>query len=284
MTVIFTYPARPDYGGQVPGGVVRLSSASGRHDRARRSCYSRYCWQFPQTFHKPPLILDLGFATPETGVKRPRSRIMGVYMGYTRQIAADSHDARPIPASEPAPTIWKPPRSHRWPRRDRFGNSTTAGRAGKRRGGWRGTLAVDQSARKVVTVPLEVPQSHVDLLHRPTFAHLATVRPDGAPQTQVMWFVRDGERIRMTHTKTRQKFRNFQREPRVAMSIAEPDNPYRFLEIRGSVESIVDDDAEASFYQSLQKRYARSYPIVDAAERVLVTIRPEKFIAHGEHR
>jgi PPOX class probable F420-dependent enzyme len=133
----------------------------------------------------------------------------------------------------------------------------------------------------VITVPVELPESHVDLLDRPMFAHLATVRPDGAPQTQVMWFVWDGERIRMTHTKTRQKYRNFQREPRVALSIAEPDNPYRFLEIRGSVEKIEDDDAEASFYQSLQRRYGQSYPIPDAAVRVIVTIRPEKFIAHG---
>ena len=126
-----------------------------------------------------------------------------------------------------------------------------------------------------------VPESHVDLLDRPTFAHLATVRPDGAPQTQVMWFAWDGERLRMTHTKTRQKYRNLQREPRVALSIAEPENPYRFLEIRGSVEKIEDDDAEASFYRSLQQRYGQSYPIPDAAVRVIVTIRPEKFIPHG---
>ena len=65
----------------------------------------------------------------------------------------------------------------------------------------------------------------------------------------------------MTHTKTRQKYRNFQREPRVALSIADPANPYRFLEVRGTVEKIDDDDAEASFYQSLQRRYGRSYPI-----------------------
>lgn len=130
-------------------------------------------------------------------------------------------------------------------------------------------------------MPAEVPESHVDLLNRPVFAHLATVRPDGSPQTQVMWFVWDGERIRMTHTKTRQKYRNFQRQPRLALSIADPDNPYRFLEIRGSVERIEDDDAEASFYRSLQERYGRLYPISDAAVRVVVTIRPERFIAHG---
>jgi PPOX class probable F420-dependent enzyme len=122
------------------------------------------------------------------------------------------------------------------------------------------------------------PESHADLLDKPTFAHLATVRPDGSPQTNVMWFAWDGERIRMTHTKTRQKFRNLADEPRVALSIADPDNPYRFLEVRGVVEGIEDDDDQASFYQSLQKRYGQSYPIADAAVRVILTIRPEKFI------
>jgi PPOX class probable F420-dependent enzyme len=124
-----------------------------------------------------------------------------------------------------------------------------------------------------------VPESHLDLLERPLFAHLATVRPDGAPQSSVMWFVWDGARIRMTHTKTRQKFRNFAAEPRVALSIADPDDQYRFLEVRGVVEKIEDDDAEASFYKSLQHRYGMSYPIPDAPERVVVTIRPESFVA-----
>jgi PPOX class probable F420-dependent enzyme len=123
------------------------------------------------------------------------------------------------------------------------------------------------------------PQSHADLRERPTFAHLATIRPDGSPQSSVMWFVWDGDRIRMTHTKSRQKFRNLADEPRVALSITDPDDQYRFLEIRGTVENIEDDTPEAAFYQSLQRRYGQSYPIKDAAERVVLTIRPEKFVA-----
>lgn len=127
----------------------------------------------------------------------------------------------------------------------------------------------------------EVPESHADLLERPLFAHLATVRPDGSPQTQVMWFRWTGDRVQMTHTKTRQKYRNFQNEPRLALSIADPDDPYRFLEIRGVVENIADDDGQASFYQGLQERYGRSYAITDADVRVILTIRPEKVITHG---
>ena len=136
--------------------------------------------------------------------------------------------------------------------------------------------------REVMPVPSgPKPESHTDLLDRPLFAHLATIRPDGSPQSNVMWYVWDGERIRMTHTKTRQKFRNFAHDPRVALSILDPDNPYRYLEIRGSVEKIEDDDAAASFYQSLMQRYGSVYPVPDADVRVIVTIRPETFVRHG---
>jgi PPOX class probable F420-dependent enzyme len=125
---------------------------------------------------------------------------------------------------------------------------------------------------------VNVPESHRDLLDRPLFAHLATVRPDGSPQSNVMWFAWDGSHLRMTHTKPRQKYRNFANQPRVALSIADPEDQYRFLEVRGVVEKIEDDDAEASFYKSLQHRYGLVYPIRDAAERVVVTIRPETFV------
>lgn len=125
----------------------------------------------------------------------------------------------------------------------------------------------------------EPPETHADLLNRPLFAHLATVRPDGSPQSSVMWFAWDGSRIRMTHTKTRQKFANLEHEPRVAISIADPDDGYRFLEVRGVVESVTDDDAEASFYRSLQRRYGMDYPISDAPVRVVITIRPDRYVA-----
>lgn len=123
-----------------------------------------------------------------------------------------------------------------------------------------------------------VPASHADLLERPLFAHLATVRPDGSPQSSVMWFAWDGTHIRLTHTKTRQKFANLSREPRVAISIADPDDGYRFLEVRGTVESITDDTADAEFYKSLQHRYGMDYPVNDADVRVIIAIRPDRYI------
>ena len=123
-----------------------------------------------------------------------------------------------------------------------------------------------------------LPESHTDLLEEANFAHLATIRPDGSPQSSVMWFAWDGSRLRMTHTKTRQKIANLRNEPRVALSIVDSKDQYRSLEVRGTVESIEDDDATASFYQSLQRRYGNTYPVRDADVRVIITIKPESFV------
>src|SRR5882757_3479717 len=122
------------------------------------------------------------------------------------------------------------------------------------------------------------PASHQDLLDRPLFAHLATVRPDGAPQSGLMWFAWDGERARFSHTRTRQKLRNLEHEPRVSFHLVDPENPYRTLEVRGRVESI-DADPDATFYRSLQERYDLVVPVFDADVRVVITIAPVSFVA-----
>lgn len=128
----------------------------------------------------------------------------------------------------------------------------------------------------------QVPSSHRDLLERPLIAHVATVRTDGGPQTNPMWFGWDGERIRLTHTSTRQKFRNLQAEPRVALSITDPDESQRYLEIRGVVES-TDGDSRGAFYRQLRVRYGVDpyAPMPDADERVVLVIRPTTLLARS---
>jgi PPOX class probable F420-dependent enzyme len=91
-----------------------------------------------------------------------------------------------------------------------------------------------------------VPPGYDDLLERPLYGHLATTRPDGSVQVSPIWFDWDGELLRFAHTTKRQKYRNVQRDPRVAMSISDPDNPYRYLEVRGDVERIEPDPAAAA--------------------------------------
>lgn len=122
------------------------------------------------------------------------------------------------------------------------------------------------------------PVSHADLLDRPIFAHLATIRPDGAPQSSVMWFEWDGEHLSFTHTKTRQKFRNLSREGRVAVSLVDPDNAYRFLEVRGEVDTI-EDDPTGAFYNRLSERYSSGRSVRDPDVRVIIKVRPTAFVA-----
>jgi PPOX class probable F420-dependent enzyme len=121
----------------------------------------------------------------------------------------------------------------------------------------------------------QVPDSHRFLLEQPLLAHVATVRADGAPQSSPMWFAWDGERIRLTHTRTRQKFRNLQAEPRIALSIVDPAEPQRYLELRGVVEA-VEDDTGGTHYRRLRRRYGvdPDAPMPDADVRVVLVVRP----------
>ena len=91
---------------------------------------------------------------------------------------------------------------------------------------------------------------YVDLLERPLFGHLGTMRPDGRPQVNVMWFDWDGELLRFTHIPQRQKYRNLQANPRISLSVADPDDGYRYLEVRGLLERI-EDDPGGKFYMEL---------------------------------
>lgn len=124
----------------------------------------------------------------------------------------------------------------------------------------------------------EVPEGLADLLERALVAQVATVRPDGAPQSNPMWFDWDGEYLYFSHTTTRQKYRNVRHEPRIAVSIVDPESPYRYLEVRGTVERI-DEDPTGEAFVRLAERYgnAGAQPPPDAADRVVFVVRPTVF-------
>ncbi len=128
-------------------------------------------------------------------------------------------------------------------------------------------------------VQVRPPEAYVDLLQRPLFAHFATVTPDCSPRVNPMWFYWDDDAgvLRMTHTNRRHNFRNLQKNPRVALSIVDPDNQYRYIQVRGEVEK-VEPDPTGAFYQTLQQRY-RGYTtdVPDREARVVLTIRPTGF-------
>src|SRR5687768_10169572 len=91
-----------------------------------------------------------------------------------------------------------------------------------------------------------IPASHLDLLASTAVANVATVGADGAPQVNPVWFDWDGTNLRFGQITTRQKVRNLRRDPRIAVSIADPANPARDLEIRGVARLVPDPDAEVS--------------------------------------
>jgi PPOX class probable F420-dependent enzyme len=120
-----------------------------------------------------------------------------------------------------------------------------------------------------------VPESHLDLLERPIYGHFGTRRPDGFIQVNPMWFLWDGSHLRLTHTTTRQKYRNVAFDPHVSLSVNDPDQPYRYLELRGTVVAI-EPDPTGEFFQTLARRYSldRTGPPGDAADRVVLVIEP----------
>jgi PPOX class probable F420-dependent enzyme len=122
---------------------------------------------------------------------------------------------------------------------------------------------------------VEIPEGYENLLERPLYGHLATTRPDGSAQVNPMWFDWDGELLRFTHTSKRQKYRNVTATPQVALSIIDPENPYRYLEVRGVVQEIVPDPT-GSFYMHLNDRYdgPSTEPPPDRLDRVIFVVRP----------
>lgn len=128
-----------------------------------------------------------------------------------------------------------------------------------------------------------VPRSHLDLLDKPGFAHLASLGPNGEPQSHPVWYDWMEGYLRISTTKDRQKYRNVTRDPRVSASILDPENPYRYVEVRGRVVGI-EDDPEKKFIDYLAGKYLgeEEYPNKQPdAERVIITIDPEHAATMG---
>ncbi|OGC01174.1 MAG: PPOX class F420-dependent enzyme [candidate division NC10 bacterium RIFCSPLOWO2_12_FULL_66_18] len=128
-----------------------------------------------------------------------------------------------------------------------------------------------------------IPQEFRDLLTKKAFAHLATIMPDGSPQVTPVWIDFDGGHVRVNSAKGRIKDKNMRRNGRVALAIQDPDNPYRYLAVRGRVEEITEAGADAHI-DSLAKKYLGQdrYPHRQPAEvRVIYRIRPERVSTMG---
>ncbi len=85
-----------------------------------------------------------------------------------------------------------------------------------------------------------IPADYRDLFEKKAFAHVATVSADGAPQVTPVWVDFDGTHVRFNTARGRVKDKNLQSNPRVALSILDPENPYRYLQVRGRVVEMTE--------------------------------------------
>jgi PPOX class probable F420-dependent enzyme len=126
-------------------------------------------------------------------------------------------------------------------------------------------------------VMVAIPAEHLDLLQQKiTFAHLATIMKDGSPQVTPVWFDYTDGKIRINSAKGRVKTRNMQEGSPVALSILDPENAYRYIQIRGRVSRVTEVGASAHI-DALAKKYLGKdkYPFSQPGEvRVTFEIEP----------
>ena len=118
--------------------------------------------------------------------------------------------------------------------------------------------------------------TQVEFLRRRQFAHVATVNADGSPQVTALWVDTDGEAVLVNTAKGRVKHRNLLRDPRIAISIVDFENPYSSLTVTGRAQLI--DEGALEHIRSLQEKYHgnRDFPLQPGEERVIIRVAPER--------
>ena len=122
----------------------------------------------------------------------------------------------------------------------------------------------------------EIPAAYMDLMQqKKAFANLATVMRDGSPQVTPVWFDYTNGHVRVNTAKGRVKARTLQEGASVAMAIMDPDNPYRYLQIRGKVARATEEGASAHIDSWPRSTWARKYPFSQPGEvRIMYEIEP----------
>ncbi len=123
---------------------------------------------------------------------------------------------------------------------------------------------------------MDISSNFHDLFEKKVLANLATLMSDGSPHITPVWIDFDGVYLIVNTVKGRVKDRNMRKNRQVAISIIDPDNPYRYLGIRGRVEIITEEGAKAHL-DKLAKKYLNITTIKKHKDiRVLFKIKPEK--------
>ncbi|MCC4909210.1 PPOX class F420-dependent oxidoreductase [Microbacterium sp. cx-59] len=130
---------------------------------------------------------------------------------------------------------------------------------------------------------MTLPESLLDLLRKPSPCFLSTLMPDGSPQVTETWVDTDGEHIIINTVVGYVKVRNVERDPRVAVAIQDPENPFRYIQVRGEVTAMTTDGGAASIESLSQKYTGRPYPWYGGRDqqRIILTITAKSISGQG---
>lgn len=134
---------------------------------------------------------------------------------------------------------------------------------------------------------MDLPEGLISLLQQPSTCYIATTMPDGSPQLTQTWVDTDGEHILINTVPGFQKARNVERDPRVAVTVSDPDNPWRYYAVRGRVVEVTDEggaehiEALAQKYTGGPYQWERQWKLLGRREqaRLILTISADKI--HG---
>jgi PPOX class probable F420-dependent enzyme len=145
------------------------------------------------------------------------------------------------------------------------------------------TARARSGLKETTSMSVPIPEKYADLFQKRAFGSLGTLMSDGSPQVTPVWIDLEGGRLVVNSAKGRAKDRNMRRDPRVSIALIDPDNPYRYLEVRGRVVEVTEQGADQHIDKMAKKYMGKdTYPYRQKDEvRVRYIIEPEHFSSMG---
>ena len=143
-------------------------------------------------------------------------------------------------------------------------------------------LPVGSTPRPYAAV-VKLTEELIALLRAPSTCYLATSMADGSPQITQTWVDTDGEHVLINSVQTHVKTRNIERDPRVAVTVSDPANPSRYVQVRGRVLDVTTKGAVDHIESLAQKYLGKPYPWYGGRDqvRVIFVIDPESISGAG---
>lgn len=128
---------------------------------------------------------------------------------------------------------------------------------------------------------VKIPETHQDILAKRSFAHVATVSDNDMPQVTPVWVEYDGDHVLINSAKGRKKDQNLRTHPKVALSIQDPDNPYRYIGLQGAIVDITEEGGYDHINKLSHKYRGQDYPKNPGEVRVIYKIAPTRVWTMG---